>query len=462
MQDWDVIVLGCGSAGSRAAREAQAAGARCLAIDSSVELGGLCILRGCMPTKTLLETAHRMHDIHDASRFGIEVGGDVQLDFAAMMERCHSLVKRFQRAKVASIEGAEYSLLRGQPRFVDPHTIEVDGAQHRAKAIVIATGSTVRSIDEGEGGARVLTSDDMFTLDRKPDAALVIGGGAVGIEFATWLARIGCRTTLVNRSPLLHRKDRAIGAELMQALAEEMELIVPGTIHGMRREGDATVVEVSSGDDGQIVTRHVDFVLNAVGRVPSFDGLAIENAGFDADSDVLTNGESLRTEQAHIFVAGDVSAKHGILHEANREGTLAGRNAARVAGVLDGEIEDFDRSIPASEVIFCDPPYASCGLTPQQCEARGIDFEVAEKRFPEQGRGIVMGARYGRVRLLCAPADGRVLGCQVFGPRGDDLMQIVVSVMTMGGTVHDMMRIPWYHPTLAEAFIEVARSLASR
>lgn len=460
--EWDVLVLGCGSAGSRAARAAADAGARTLVVDDSDELGGLCILRGCMPTKTLLETAHRMHDIRDAARFGIEAT-DPRVNFGAMMERVRTLVARFQRAKVASIEGGDYALLRGTPRFFDRHTVTVDGDLYRAKAIVIATGSKARPMSD-VGAARVLTSDDVFELEELPESVLVVGGGAVALEFATWFARIGTKVTLANRSNLLWRTDPELGVELTRSLADEMEIVIPSTVSELSVDAEGrTVVELRRGEEsgGESIVRRVDFVLNATGRVPRFDGLDLQKADIEMEDGNVAVTKTLRVDGCqHVFLAGDVSGLHGILHEANREGTLAGRNAARVARGAVEELEEFDYSVPPVEVIFCDPPYATTGLRPLECEVAGIPYVQAEKRFSEQGRGIVVGARHGFVRLLAHRDTRRILGCQMLGPRADDLIQIVSSVLTMGGTATDMNRVPWYHPTLAEAFIEVSRELS--
>ncbi|MCB9882839.1 MAG: FAD-dependent oxidoreductase [Planctomycetes bacterium] len=453
----DVVVLGVGSAGSRAARVAAEAGARTVAIEAGARLGGLCILRGCMPTKTLLETAHRLFDIGEAGRFGIRAERPT-LDFAAMMERTHQLVARFQRAKVASIESGPYELVRGAPRFVSTKAVEVEDTRFVAKAFVIATGSKPHPLPH-EFDVRVLTSDDVFELEAPPKRVAVIGGGAVGVELATWFARIGTTTSLVNRSALLHRSDPELGRELARALEHEMDLLVPAEIVAARPDGDESIVTFADPQGG-LHERRVDFVLNATGRVPDFDGLDIERLAPDFESDRRPLVDAtFRTALPHVFLAGDVSGVHGILHEANREGEVAGRNAARVAGRLDGPLESLDERVPKMSVIFSDPPYATVGLSPSDCDRHGIPYRAADKRFAEQGRGIVHGAQFGAMRLVVHAEDRRVLGCQILGPRADDLIHVPAAMMSMQGTVDDLYRVPWYHPTLAEAFVEVCRAL---
>jgi pyruvate/2-oxoglutarate dehydrogenase complex dihydrolipoamide dehydrogenase (E3) component len=456
--DYDVIVIGCGSAGSKAAATVQGLGGRVLAVDPAEELGGLCILRGCMPTKTLLETTHRLHEIKDAARFGISVGAP-ELDFAAVMERMRQLRARFQRAKVGSIERAGYELRRARARFVDPHTVELEGQSLRAKAYVLATGSVVRPLGVPvPDGVDVKTSDDMFQLEAVPKRALVLGAGAVGLEFAQWLARIGAETTLSTRSHLLHRTDLALGEELRAALSEEMRVIAPARLAAVETAPGGAIRVRLEPAEGAPVEVETDLLLNATGRVAAFDGLGLDQAGLDAAA--LRPGPTLQAPVEHVFVAGDASRRRQILHEANLEGAIAGRNAARMAGLLEGDIEAYDAGIPPVEVIFTDPPVANVGLSPQVCEARGIACREAIKKFPQQGRGIVMGASHGWVRLVTDPGSGRVLGCQMIGARADDLIHIPATVMSLGGTVQQMFEVPWYHPTLAEAFIELCRELS--
>lgn len=467
IESFDVVVVGVGSAGHRAAAAAHEEGARVLAVDGSEaagrELGGLCILRGCMPTKTLLETAHRLHDIRDAERFGIKVG-EPELDFAAHMARMRSLVARFQRAKVGGLTGADWELAQGSVRFEDPHTLVIDGSRRvRARTIVLSTGSKVRPLPvRAEAGVTILDSDDMFQLEAPPESIAVLGTGAVGIEFAQWLARIGSRVTLIGRSPLLHRLDIEAGKELALALGEEMSLHVPvKTAKILATENGRARVEMVESDG----TEHsvaVECVLNATGRVPNFDGLGLDEAGITVgviDTGDRERGGTFQSETPHVFVAGDATGETLILHEANLEGKVAGANAARLARG-ESELKRYDRGIPPAEVIFSDPVAASCGRTLAQCEEDGLEVRDAVKRFPQQGRGIVTGTKYGFIRLIATRDTGRIVGCQILGPHAEDLIQIPIAVMAFKGTAADMVRMPWYHPTLAEAFIEVARPLA--
>ncbi|MEZ5988493.1 MAG: FAD-dependent oxidoreductase [Planctomycetota bacterium] len=461
-QRYDVVVVGLGSAGSRAAGQAHAAGARVLAIEGGERIGGLCILRGCMPTKSLLEAAHVAHTVTDAGRFGLEVGS-VGLDFGFVMDRMRGHVERFRRAKENGVRAAGYEIRMGRPRFVDPHALELDGDRIEAAAFVLSTGSEVSPLPYPVAeGARVLTSDDMFLLEAPPARAVVLGAGAVGLEFAQWLARVGTEVTLANRSGILSKVSPGCGEELEAALAEEMVVYAPSRLHGVGVAADGATEVHLHDDDGHERRVPCDFVLNALGRQPIFAGLDVEALGLELVDGRVAVDERRQAAVPHVFVAGDAAGIRLILHEANLEGSLAGRNAARVAGILDGPLEAYDTSIPPFSVIFTDPPFACVGRPQVELDRAGVPYRKAVKRFPEQGRGICMGAEHGRIELFAEArggADARLLGCEIVGPRADDLAHVVATALSLGATVGQFHRVPWYHPTLSESFIEVTRAL---
>ncbi len=463
---YDVVVIGLGSAGSRAAAQAHEAGARVLAIEGGEQIGGLCILRGCMPTKSLLEVAHVAHVVKDAGRFGVAVKGEVEIDFEFQMQRMRGHVERFRKAKENGVRSVGYEIAMGRPQFLDPHTILLEGKKIQAKSFVISTGSKVFELPcSVDPQARIKTSDDMFLLAAPPKSAVVLGAGPVGAEFAQWMARMGTQVHLLNRSRLASKLDPLLGQEITNALSEEMEVIAPAHIsHIEPIDADRSRLHVDLAEGGSR-TLEVDLVLNAMGRIPDLDGLDIENAGLGLQGGKLPLNGFLQTSQEHIFVAGDAVGEDLILHVATTEGAYVGRNAARVAGVLDGELEGWDPEIPFVSVVFTDPPLALAGDSILSLEAKGTPYLEATKRFSEQGRGITMGAQHGCMRLLAAPGaggSGRILGCMIVGPRADDLIQTVSTAMRMGATVQQFLTVPWYHPTLSETFIEVGRTIVAK
>ncbi|MEM7519106.1 MAG: FAD-dependent oxidoreductase, partial [Planctomycetota bacterium] len=212
--------------------------------------------------------------------------------------------------------------------------------------------------------------------------------------------------------------------------------------------------------DQEEVTVEVDAILNATGRMPNFDGLNLEATGLDMESLPAAN-DSMQSSVEHVFLAGDCSGHHQILHTANVEGAIAGRNAARVAQKLDGGPEGWPENYPDVEAVFTDPPFASVGHSIEPLRQAGVKFLHAEKHFSGQGRGIVMGAQHGFIRLL-AEESGTLLGAQILGPRADDLIHVFSTAIGLGASAQDMERLPWYHPTLCEAILDVVRDVASQ
>jgi pyruvate/2-oxoglutarate dehydrogenase complex dihydrolipoamide dehydrogenase (E3) component len=456
MPDFDVIVLGGGSAGSSAAGAAHRAGARTAMINEG-ELGGLCILRGCMPTKTLLATAHALHVANRLEPLGARLEGRTVVDFERVMRRKDEKVARFKRAKVRSVEASGYEVISGRARFAEGGGVDVDGRKLSARRYVVATGSVptilpIPGIDE----VPVLTSDEVMRLTARPRSLLVQGAGPIGLELAQFFARIGTEVLLINRSPLLSRCEPACGLELAHALEEEprFEMIVPGRIDKLRGRRGGLVATISGGD---AVREHpADALLMAAGRHAKLDDLGLEQVGLHTRGQCLDHDDAMCTSNPNVYVAGDATGFYQILHVANEEGRAAGHNAA--VGRPERRV---DRRLHM-QVIFTDPPYAQVGLTETEAREAGRDVVVGEARFPETGRAITMEARHGLWRLVADRGGGEILGSAILGPRADDLVHIVALMMRYKAKASDIPDMPWYHPTLSEVMLDLSRAISSR
>lgn len=455
MADYDVIVLGGGSAGSSAAAAATRAGARTAMINDG-ELGGLCILRGCMPTKTLLATAHAVHEANHLEPLGARLEGRTVVDFDRVMRRKEEKVARFKRAKVRSVEASDYEVLSGRARFAAGGGVELDGRTLTAGRYVVATGSVptilpIPGIDE----VPMLTSDDVMRLTSQPRSLLVQGAGPIGLELAQFFARIGTEVLLVNRSPLLSRYDPSCGVELTRAFEEEarFDLVVPGCLEELRKDGDGLVARISNG--GTIREHRADALLMAAGRHAELEDLGLDHVGLSPADRCLEHDDAMRTANPDVYVAGDATGRDQILHVANEEGCVAGHNAA--VGRPERHV---DRSL-LMQVFFTDPPYAQVGMTEAQAREAGRDVVVGEACFPETGRAITMETRHGRWRLFADRADGEILGSAILGPRADDLVHLVTLMMRYGTKADEIPGLPWYHPTLSEVLLDVSRAVSA-
>lgn len=455
---YDLLVIGGGSAGSAAAAQAVRLGLRRVLVVNDGELGGLCILRGCMPTKTMLATTDLLLDLAHGPELGVHAGRP-RVDFEALMARKRRLVERFQRAKIAGMEGGGYELLDGRARFVAPDAVEVGGRRIAARTFLIATGSRLSVPDlPGLDQVDYLHSDALMELEAPPRSLLVHGSGAVGLEFATFFAGLGVAVTLVCRSPLVNRgEDPELSRQMEAALAACGVDVRPGTLVE-RLEPVPGGVRAHLRRGAERAELEAERYLLALGREANLEGLDLERAGIERDGTRLVLDGCLATTNPRVFAAGDATDERQILHTGNMEGRHAARNAARL---LAGQAPlPWVEEVPLF-AVFTHPPYAECGSNETQARAAGLEVVSARKDWASQGRGIVMGARPGAAcaKLIAERGSARLVGAQFLGPRADDLIHVAATVLHFRGTAHDLVAMPWYHPTLSEVFVELGREL---
>lgn len=461
MPGFDVIVIGGGTAGTAAAAEASRHTKR-VALVNDGELGGLCILRGCMPTKSMLASAHAAHEVErlvGPNGFRVRATELPEIDFAGVMARKNAHVERFKRAKISSIESGDYELICGRARFVRGGDFEVDGEKLRAKRFVIATGSQPVKPDFGDPDLQALTSDDVMRMGSRPDSLIVVGSGAIGLELGQFFARMGTEVTLLSRASLLHRFDRECGRVLSTALRHEprFTLLSPARVVSASRSGSR--LQLTAEIDGNLQTLIADELLLATGRRADLDDLGLEHVGLEPLRDELAHDAAMRTENPAIYVAGDATGRHKILHLASEEGRVAGFNAARGApGIeMDYRLE--------MGVVFTDPPFAQVGLTQPEVDRRrsepGCDIVTSEIDLSTTGRAITMAVEHGVWRMHADRQSCEILGSAIVGPRADELIHVVSTLMHFHAKVDDIAKMPWYHPTVTEVIINHARQLAA-
>ncbi|MGA6827434.1 dihydrolipoyl dehydrogenase family protein [Nitrospira sp. NS4] len=452
----DVIVIGGGSAGYAAARTAREAGADVAIVDRG-PLGGLCILRGCMPTKTILRSAEIAALMRRAPEFGL-APVDVRAALSAIVDRKERLVREFADYRIQQLRDPGYTLYEAPASFLSPHLLQVGNDLLTAKAFIIATGSVPRQdVIPDVTLEACVTSDTLLERRDQPESLIVLGAGPVGLEFAQFFARIGTAVTIVQRSAhVLSHLDADVGAAVGAALEEEgLSVMCGAQVRRVGIDGGKPVVRVSR--QGTEQTLSGELVLNALGRVPDIAGLNLPAAGVRVDEGRVVVDGAMRTSQPHMFAVGDVTNLYDVVHIAIQQGELAGWNACHP----EQAPKSFDDRL-VTEVIFTDPQVAVVGLTEKACRRRGIPYLTGSYPFADHGKAMCLGATHGFVKLVAEPSTGALLGAQIVGPEAGELIHELIAVMYYRGTVHDLLRMPHYHPTLAEIVTYPAESIAEQ
>jgi pyruvate/2-oxoglutarate dehydrogenase complex dihydrolipoamide dehydrogenase (E3) component len=464
MNEFDFVVLGGGSAGYAAARTAAGEGLKTAVIDGSEELGGLCILRGCMPSKTLIESANRLQEMREAAEFGLQAK-DVGFDGPKIIERKRRLIAEFAKYRAEQLESGKFELIRGHARLTGPNELAVrlrGGAEQtiRTKAILVATGSVIRHPEiPGLAEAKPLTSDDVLDNENPPKSLIVLGAGPVALEMAHYHRALGADVTVIQRS-------RHVLSSMDYDISDAVQ-------HGMERRGTkfvlgCRILQAGTSSRGKWVrvahddrekTIEAEEILLALGRDPATAGLDLPAAGLDiAPGRPLATSDTQQTSVPHIFGAGDVTGKLEIVHIAIEQGEIAARNAARLLRG-DHQLETIDYRLRLF-AVFTQPEAAMVGLTEREAAELGLDFAAATYPFADHGKSMVHGKTDGFVKLIANRKNGEIVGGAVVGPHAAELIHEVVVAVRYHSTAAEFLKIPHYHPTLSEIWTYPAEELA--
>lgn len=455
--DFDVAIIGGGSGGYACARTCASKGLKTVVIEGGKDVGGLCILRGCMPTKALLYSAEVLHLAKHSRIFGV-CPGDVTPDFPAMMARKNKLIKEFADYRVQQLNDGRFKFIRALARFEDPHTLQLDnGEKLTAANIVIATGSThAPSPLEALDRVGYITSDESLSLEKLPNSLIVLGGGAVAVESAQFFCRLGVRTTLIQRSPHLIKEEDDDAAQVIEKVfrREGMTVFTDTQLKTAWTEGG--IKGVSFIHEGQTIRVAAEEILFALGRIPNVAPLGLDKAGVELSYGRILVDSRMKTNVPHIYAAGDCTGLYEIVHIAIQQGEVAAHNISHPEN-----LRAIDYRLLTS-VIYTDPHVAHVGLTEKEAKREKIPYRAASYPFNDHGKSMIMEALDGFVKLLANPETGEIIGGACVGPHGGELIHEIIAAMHKRMTVHELAVMPHYHPTLAEIWTYPAEELADQ
>lgn len=445
----DVAILGAGTAGLAALREIRRATGRFVIINDG-PYGTTCARVGCMPSKALIEAADAFHRRHTFETFGIRGADRLSVDLPAVLRRVRELRDDFVRGTVEVTDALGERSIQGRARLIAPSRLEVGERTFSARRIIIATGSRPIVPEAWRAfGSRVLDTDTLFEQEDLPPRIAVIGMGAVGSELAQALSRLGLQVTGFGTGQFVAGlSDPLVNESLLSALRREFPVHL-GAPAELSRDSDALRVRSSELDV------EVDCVVAALGRRPNLDDIGLQALGVELDERGMPPVDplSMRVADLPVFLAGDVLARRPVLHEAADEGHIAGLTAS-------DDIARVFRRRTSLSIVFCNPQVATVGMRFEELDPeRSV---IGEANFARQGRARSAQRTHGLMRIYGTRDRGVLLGAEMCVPGGEHMAHLLALAVDQSLSVHDLLRMPFYHPVLEEGMRTALRRLAAQ
>jgi dihydrolipoamide dehydrogenase len=455
---FDVGIIGSGPGGYVAAIKASQMGLKVALIEKNSKIGGTCLHWGCIPTKALLLNAELYERALNGKEFGI-LYQDINLDFRLVKARKDKIVKKLTMGTDFLMKKNKVAVFRGKGTLVAPGKIQVEGesaVEIQAGNIIVATGSEAKLLPGLELDEQyILTNKGILELDSIPKSLLIVGAGAVGIEFASIFSRFGTSVTVVEMLPrILPLEDAEISEELRKILARKrIKLLTDTRIENIAvRDGNVQAEITVAGEESQNII--AEKALIAVGRRPNSEGIGLEKLRVATKKDYVTVDEHMETSVPGIFAIGDVIPTQQLAHVASHEGILA------VDHIAGRQTQPFNYGLVPS-CTYCSPEVASVGLTENGARERGYD--VVSSKFPMAaiGRATILGEIDGFVKLVCDGKHKEILGVHLMGPHVTELIAEGVALIGLEATAGDLSHLIHAHPTVSEGLMEAAHAIYS-
>jgi dihydrolipoamide dehydrogenase len=454
---FDVVIIGAGPGGYVAAIRAGQLGLKTAIIEKDKNLGGTCLLRGCIPTKALLHTADVFEEFKHARDIGV-VAEAVSLDFPQAQKRKNKVVLKLAKGVEFLMKKNKVQVFKGTARIERAGQITVtreDGSTEavQTKNIIIATGSVPRSLPQLPiDGQQIITSDEILELAEIPKSLIVLGAGAVGVEFASMYARFGADVIILELLPrLLPIEDEEISAELLKSFKKQgIKSFTGANFQSAVVENGQVRATARIGDQDREFT--AEKLLVAVGRRAYTDGLGLENTKVELERGYIKIDEFMRTAEPRIYAIGDVVPTPWLAHVASAEGILA---VEHIAG-KDARPINYDR-VP--NCTYCQPEVASVGLTEAKAKERGYDVKVGHFPVPVIAKAQILGAAEGMVKVVSDKKYDELLGIHILGPHATELIVEGCVALQMESTVEELIHTMHAHPTVSETIHEAVEDV---
>ena len=460
---YDVAIIGGGPAGYTAAIRAGQYGLKTALIEKDSKLGGTCLHVGCIPTKSLLFNAEVYDHLKHAEEYGIEGLGAGKLNWKKILERKTQIVNKhtkgldflMRKNKVTVVPG--FGKLTGAAK-AGVHSVEVSGGGKsltvQAKNIVLATGSSARMLPGVEAGGNVLTNIEILSIDAIPKSLIVIGAGAVGVEFASIFRSFGSEITIVEYLPrVVPAEDEDVSKELARVFRKRGIDIHTGAKVEKVETAKSGVKVTFTAADGKQVVKEAEKVLVAVGRAPRTEGIGLEKTKIKPDRGFIKVNEYMQTDEPGVYAIGDIVAG---LPQLAHVGAMAGMViAAKIAG-------KYARPIRRDRVPGCtytEPQIGSVGLTEAQAKEKGLQIKVGKFPFAGNSKASIVDSHEGFIKVVADAKYGEILGVHIIGPQATELIAEAVTALELEATVEEMMFTIHAHPTLAEAMLDAFGSV---
>ncbi len=454
---FDLVVVGGGPAGYTCAIRAAQYGLKVALIEKTDKLGGTCLHWGCIPTKSMLFSAEIWDHLKHADRYGIEVKNP-QLNWKGVLARKNDVITKHAKGLEFLMKKNKITTVQGYGRLTGPardgvHSIDVDRDGNKetvkGKKVVLATGSDARMLPGYKADDTILTNMEILTIDRVPKSMVVIGSGAVGVEFASVFNSFGSQVTIIEALPrIVPVEDEDVSKELLRAYKKRgIDVHVSAKVDKIEKTADGVNVHFTKSD-GKGEVKSAEKVLVAVGRAPRTTDVGIETTKINLDRGFVTTNEWMETTEPGIYAIGDVVAG---LPQLAHVGAMSGLVvAAKLAGKYARPVRR-DR-IPGC--TYCDPQIGSVGLTEKQAKEKGLQVKVGKFPFVGNSKATILDSHDGFVKVVADAKYGEVLGVHIIGPNATELIAESVTAMELEATVEEMMFTIHAHPTLAESMLD--------